>query len=420
MDSAPPADPRRRRLLKRLGLAATLGYAAPVLLPLSAARASDSISVASPPSHPSPPSAPSVPSVSRPPRPERELVVALDDRQALSVLAEAGYPVLASDEVGLVGAVVARLGLRPGGDLAAALAEIAALVPGALAAENDLYRPSELPCGPEGCAAFEMVGWPAAPGCGTAVRIGMIDTAVNADHPALAGQRLEIVALEQAGRPAAAPVHGTAIAALLVGGARSTTPGLLPEAELVAVEAFHGDALGDAADAFSLVRALDALAGRGVGTVNLSFSGPDNPLLERAVAALVARDVALAAAAGNDGPAAPPLFPAAYPGVVAVTAVDGGAQVYRQAAAGAHIAFAAPGVQLWTAASVSGGRFRSGTSYATPFVTAALAAIRAGDPGRSAEAAVEVLAAGAEDLGPPGRDETFGFGLVRGEGLCGE
>ena len=211
-------------------------------------------------------------------------------------------------------------------------------------------------------------------------------------------------------------MHGTAVAALLVGDDASRTPGLLPAARLIAVEAFHRDRAGDASDVYKLVRGLDALSARGVRVVNMSFAGPANLLLEQAVARAAASGMILVTAAGNRGPNAPPAFPGAYADTIAVTAVDRTQQVYRQAGRGDHIAFAAPGVRIWTAASVSGGRFRSGTSYAVPFVTAAIAAALAEHPDHTREQLVADLAAQSGDLGEAGRDPTFGFGLIKAKG----
>ncbi|MBC8131330.1 MAG: S8 family serine peptidase, partial [Rhizobiaceae bacterium] len=250
--------------------------------------------------------------------------------------------------------------------------------------------------------------------CRLAPTIGMIDTGVNPEHPSLAAGRVEIIEVLAEGRRAASRVHGTAVALLIAGDPDSRTPGMLPNARLIAAEAFHRTGSGEeTADAFDVVRGIESLADRNVDIVNMSFSGPANLLLERAIAALAERKVPVVAAAGNAGPRSEPLFPAAYPQAIAVTAVDASNRVYRQANAGDHIAFAAPGVRLWTAASVSGGRFRSGTSYAAPFVTAALAIQRTIHPERPVAELVEGLASEATDLGNPGRDATFGHGLVK-------
>ncbi len=112
------------------------------------------------------------------------------------------------------------------------------------------------------------------------------------------------------------------MAALIAGAPDGPAPGLLPHAEIVAVDAFHRAGGEDAADAYDVVRALDRLAEHDVDIINLSLAGPDNDVLEEAVAAMAARGVVLVAAAGNAGPRAPPQFPAAYRNVVAVTAAD--------------------------------------------------------------------------------------------------
>lgn len=434
-ENEPPRKPSRRAMLARLGLAATAAYAAPLLLPLSAARASSfsGASGASGASGPSGPSGPrgrnySVPSAPRrqatgqrpapAPPPPPELVVAVTAPGDLDAIAGAGYRLLGRQEIGLLGLWLGRFALPPGTDPAAARAAIAALAPAARVETNDLYSPSELLCPGGDCAAFAMVDWPQNPPCAAAPRIGMIDTGINPDHEALRTRALEVVALDQAERAASAPVHGTAVAALLVGDPATRTPGLLPEASLVAVDAFFSGREGDAADVFSLLRALDILAERAVAVVNMSLAGPDNPLLAEAVTALADRDIGLVAAAGNQGPRADPLYPAAYAPVVAVTAVDRRRAVYRQAGSGDHIGFAAPGVRLWTAASVSGGRLRSGTSYAAPFVTAAIAAARVRAPEAPMPEILDTIARAAEDLGAEGFDPIFGWGLVRAEELC--
>jgi hypothetical protein len=242
---------------------------------------------------------------------------------------------------------------------------------------------------------------------------------VNLDHAALAGQAIERHRLVPSERREAGAAHGTAIATLIVGKRDSRTPGLLPDANLVVVEIFHVEPGGEAADAFTIARAIDLLVERRVDVANLSLAGPPNAILEVAVNAALERGIGVVAAAGNGGPGSAPAYPAAYPGVIAVTAVDAKGNAYRQAGRGDHLAFAAPGVRLWAAASVSGGRFRSGTSYAAPFVTAALAAQRWSNSERTLEEMVAELSAQAIDLGAKGRDPVFGWGLVQARPLCG-
>lgn len=345
----------------------------------------------------------------------QEIVVWTTGADELGRVVAAGFVVVAEAPLMSFSGTLARLALPPGISLEAARATIAAIAPAALVDPNHLYRPVDMPCAPGNCPAFEMVGWEPPPSeCGVAATVGMIDTQVNTRHPALAARTIDVVSLVDRNERASGAAHGTAIAALLVGDGGARVPGLLPKARLVAVEAFHRDRLGDAADAFKIVRAIDALSVRGVRIANLSFAGPPNALIEAIVGRAASNGMVLVAAAGNLGPGAPPAYPAAYDNVIAVTAIDKDGNVFRQAGQGEHIDFSAPGVRLWTAASESGGRFRSGTSYAVPFVTAAVAAWTAAAPDANVAAVVEGLRAGSVDLGAAGRDPVFGWGAVRG------
>ncbi|MDX5359076.1 MAG: S8 family serine peptidase [Rhodobacterales bacterium] len=421
-----PADWSRRALLRRIAAAGLAGYVAPTLAGVGMARASASGGEGGGgegggPSRPMP--GRSAPRAASAPRPAQvaeapaELVVLLPFGMGAGALQAAGYGVLGQEDLGGGGGRLLRLALPPGRGANAALAEIATLAPGALADRNHLYAPNEMTCADGDCLAHEMIGWTGWPSA-HAPRIGMIDTGINTDHEALAGQRLTVVQADLGGRAAAGRQHGTAIATLLLGRMDSRTPGLLPHAELVAIEAFHERSGRESADAFTLSRAIDLLVGAQVLAVNMSFAGPDNAVLRRLVERAAAAGIGLVAAAGNGGPGAPPAYPAAWPEVVAVTAVDATLRPYRQANRGPYVTLAAPGVRLWTAASVSGGRLRSGTSYAAPFVTAALAVERLRTPAAPAPEAVNRLIACARDLGEAGHDEVFGHGLVSAPQQC--
>jgi subtilisin family serine protease len=189
-------------------------------------------------------------------------------------------------------------------------------------------------------------------------------------------------------------------------------------AELHAVEAFHSVDGNEAADAFALAQALDTLIAARVSVINMSFSGPENAVLRMLVSRAHAAGIGLVAAAGNNGPGADPVYPAAWPEVIAVTAIDADQRPYRQANRGAYVTFAAPGVNLWTAASIAGGRLRSGTSYAAPFVTATLAVERERSPNLPLADQVQALIGCARDLGDAGFDNTFGHGLVSAPDQC--
>jgi subtilisin family serine protease len=344
-------------------------------------------------------------------------VLALPNGQSLAAAEAAGYRVLATQVNATLERTLFRLGLPAGRNPDQARAELANLLPGATADENHLYTPDEFLCRDGTCAAHEMIGWSGWPSA-FAPKIGMIDTGINVDHDALAGQKLRVFQTDMGTRNAAGREHGTAIAAMLLGRMDSRVPGLLPYAELVAVEAFHRGGAGDQADAFSLANAMDILLREEVTVINLSFSGPENAVLREVTERAAQRGVALVAAAGNNGVGAPPAYPAAWPHILAVTAVDSSGRVYRQANQGPYISLAAPGVGVWTAASISGGRLKSGTSFAVPFVTAALAVQRMRAPEIPLAGAITQMIDCAQDLGAAGYDPVFGHGLVSAPGVC--
>jgi len=186
----------------------------------------------------------------------------------------------------------------------------------------------------------------------------------------------------------------------------------------VIADIFHADADGQpASDTLSMLRALDWLEAEKVKIVNMSLSGPHDELVLRAIARLSAKGILLVAAAGNDGPGAGPSYPAAYNNVIAVTAVGKDLQNYRYANRGDYIDIAAPGVSIWTALPGSKVGYHSGTSFATPYVTAALAAIYNWRAVKSKPEALKQLA--FKDLGAPGRDPIYGEGLLVAPTACG-
>ena len=109
-----------------------------------------------------------------------------------------------------------------------------------------------------------------------------------------------------------------------------------------------------ATDTISLLKALEWMKANDVKLINMSFAGPRDELVKDEIEELSSKGITFVAAAGNEGPAAEPAYPAAYPQVIAVTAVTKDLHNYRYANRGDHIDVAAPGVDIWTA--VPGGR----------------------------------------------------------------
>ncbi|MGL4319395.1 MAG: S8 family serine peptidase [Paracoccaceae bacterium] len=347
----------------------------------------------------------------------------------LATLLALGFRVLEERLVPDIGIVARRLAIPAGSTLEAARDQVRALPSGKDADFNHYYRTEEAPapvaepavCNGQHCAFQKQIGWqvttPFAT-CTTDVVIGVIDTGINPDHAAFSTARLDVHRLVPDSFTPSRAIHGTAVISLLIGSPDSRSPGLLPDARVVAVDAFHNDAGDERADVYTLAAGMDFLANQGVRVINMSLAGPPNSVLEAATAALVARGIIVIAAVGNGGPRAEPSYPAAYPGVIAVTAVDAGGTVYRRAGQGGHVDLAAPGVDVWTAASISGAKPKTGTSFAAPFVTAAAAAALKLNPGLDAATLTTTLAATARDLGEPGRDDVYGFGLLQAGQRC--
>jgi subtilisin family serine protease len=250
--------------------------------------------------------------------------------------------------------------------------------------------------GGERAAAAPAVA-PTTTGAGSS-RVGLIDGGVDTRHKAFAAIGLKQFGCEGSAVPS---LHGTAVASLLVRGG-----GI---AELFAADVYCGQPTGGAVD--SVAAAFGWMAREQVAVINVSLVGPRNVLLERVVKILVARGHLIVAAVGNDGPAAPPLYPASYAGVVGVTAVDKNHRVLIEACRGAQVHFAAQGADL-DAASNAPDQYSDvrGTSFAAPIVSTTLAMdLTSPDPVQAARVLAKWNAL-ARDLGKHGRDDVYGLG----------
>jgi hypothetical protein len=287
--------------------------------------------------------------------------------------------------------------------------------------ESRPSRPANLDgknCAGDHCYARAAIQWKDGfSSCALNVKIGIIDTEIDLEHPAFKRQNITQRFFIPAGKPSAANWHGTGVLALLAGRRDSGTPGLIPEATFFAASIFYAGSDGDAVtDTVSVLRALDWMTDSGTKLVNMSFSGPQDDLVQAKIEILSARGLVLLAAAGNDGPTAEPAYPAAYPQVIAVTAVTKEFKNYPYANRGGHIDVAAPGVDIWTAWPDSREGYRSGTSFASPFVTAVLAILPPDMLKPPKERLFEQLR--TADLGAPGRDPVYGRGLLQAPSSC--
>jgi hypothetical protein len=266
------------------------------------------------------------------------------------------------------------------------------------------------------------MGWQNVPErYGANLSLGVIDTSVDASHPALLGKNIRFRSFHREGRKPSTSGHGTAIAAMLVGNASiDGWGGLVPGAKLFAANVFEVTKSGRTVSSLeAFMKAMDWMIVNEVQVVNLSIAGSSSQLMNAAVQKALYNNVVLVAAAGNFGRAARPAYPAAYRNVLAVTAIDRNLRSYNHANRGAYIDFAMPGVAAWTAVP-GGGAYQSGTSFAAPFITA-LAGMELASSNKFPSLAMltKRLSANSKDLGARGRDKTYGWGFVEYKPNCG-
>lgn len=218
---------------------------------------------------------------------------------------------------------------------------------------------------------LELAGLRVPSQCHQAVSLAMLDSAVSHDFISAHSKRLRYFNVTNSKSPPTG--HGTSIASLLISDS-AEYPGLLPLASLDVINVFVEDENGEPETHTDwLLKGLNLLAELKPTpkAVNLSFGGRYSALLEAAFLKL-SDTMHFAGAAGNDGTEAQ-VYPAAYDTVYAVGAVDAQRQITRLSNRGGHVLLFAPGEDVWTMDAQGQGFYGSGTSFATPFATAALA-----------------------------------------------
>ncbi len=325
---------------------------------------------------------------------------------ALAAARAAGFTVARQTSLEDADTVVAVLASPPGLSARAAMRKLRALDPTGQYDFDHIY----FPAGEVGGAAPEM-GEKRSGVSGATTPVGLVDSGVDAALPVFSGVRIEQQGFAPGGVRIAA--HGTAVASLMVG-RRGRFRGAAPGAPLLVADVYGAGPTGGSAEA--VVQGLAWVAHRHAEVIDISVVGPPNAVLAKVVAALAGRGLLIVAPVGNDGPAAPPLYPASYPEVIAVTAVDARGKVLLEAGRAAHVDFAAPGADM--AAATPGGGFAEvrGTSFAAPIVAGELALLlRQADPA-SAREAVAALARNAKRVSTTDRGGRIAHGLV-GDGV---
>jgi len=241
---------------------------------------------------------------------------------------------------------------------------------------------------------------------GANVIVAVIDSGIDVNHPELANTITEN--FDALGSKEGPQVHGTGIAGAIVSHARLM--GSAPSAKLLAIRAFGATPSGAESTSFVIIKSLDFAASHRAQIVNMSFAGPKDALVERGIAASADRGMVLVAASGNAGPKSPPLYPAANPNVIAVSATDAHDRLFPASNRGGHIAVAAPGVDIFLPAPDGKYQMTSGTSFSAAYISGLAALMMERNPQLAPAELRAILLKTARDLGAPGRDDLFGAG----------
>lgn len=252
---------------------------------------------------------------------------------------------------------------------------------------------------------------------GRGIRVALIDTGVDYDHSDLKGRVVDHANFVEDDQSFREDVHGTLVAGVIAARPNNGIGiyGVAPGVSLIAIKSFkprQSNSVVADGSSHTLAQGLEYAISHGARVINLSIGGPREPFISQMTRAAVARGIVVVAAAGNDGTGARPKYPAALEEVLAVTGVDSRDQLYPGASRGDYIDIAAPGVEIMS--TVPGNKFNafSGTSMAAPHVSALVALLLQTSPRLSPGEIKSILESTARDLGPAGRDNSSGSGVV--------
>ncbi len=301
------------------------------------------------------------------------LITAIDFKaaeQQRKQLSAMGLKISGRKNLSALGIVLSTYKVPEAMDIGQTERDIKKQFPAAIIEKNQRYR---LLASQKKSYGQSMVGLNIPSQCLAPARIAMLDSAINTELSVFDNKRVQFH--DVTGKTKLPKQHGSSVANLLVSD-NTAYPGLLPKAQLDAINVFAYDYENKPETRTDwLLKGLNIVAGLDPlpSAVNMSFGGEESLLLKILLDRLSKKMVFLAAA-GNDGNDQL-VYPAAYTSVYAVGAVNAKGRRYRQSNYGEHIQLNAPGEDIWTLNGKGQGYYATGTSFAAPFATAAMAMV---------------------------------------------
>ncbi|MBX6723884.1 MAG: S8 family serine peptidase, partial [Dactylosporangium sp.] len=243
--------------------------------------------------------------------------------------------------------------------------------------------------------------------------VAVVDSGVDGSHADLAGNVLrgaDLTSPSGGDGWVDSDGHGTAMASLIAGHGHGSAAGALGIAPGAKILPIRRKAASDL-DRGEVAQGIRWAADHGAQVINVSLDGGDTPALRQAVEYALRRDVVVVAGVGLPGGLGKVAAPARIPGVVAVSGVDKSGNIVASAS-GPEVAIAAPAKDIAHASKNGGYSVGTGTSDATAIVSGVVALIRSKYPDLDAANVINRLITTADDKGPPGRDQQYGFGIV--------
>jgi subtilisin family serine protease len=331
-----------------------------------------------------------------------------------------GLSTIDSEALSLTGGTLLHFRLPAGRDMSEVIRELEAEKIG-IAQPNYVFKLQQTAVQPPNLAALTALGDPRQyvvsklrlpevhrVATGNNVTVAVIDSEIDLHHPELVGTFTG--AFDAVGKQDKPHFHGTGMAGAIA--AHRTLIGVAPGAHILAVHAFSPEAASAEATTDHIVRGIDWAIKRGARVINMSFAGPDDPVLQVALKKARDKGVILIAAAGNGGPDSAPLYPGADPNVIAVTATDEHDALFTDANRGPYVSVAAPGVDILEPTAGGGYQVTTGTSVAAAHVSGVAALLLERDPRLDEDSLRDILQSSAKHLGANGHDNEFGWGLV--------